>query len=261
MPRYPIILHIKNPCQENWQEMAPREQGRFCAACQHTVTDFSAMTDEEIIAFLRQSSGKACGRFRASQLGRPLRAVQAPARRSLLGGWLSGLMLWSGLQAGAADMPAPAQPASTLSPRSATLPDLSPIPAPRADSLRYFIRGRVQDAYKKSLDNVSVRILDHQLEAHTDLMGVFVLPIPDSLAGQHIFLRLHCVGYQDITMPILLLTEVLPMDHQIFQLEEDRYELTGEVVVTGYPAKWYHFRRQARRLWYKTQNLVYRMLD
>lgn len=52
--------------------MTAVEQGRFCAACQKTVTDFTQMTDEEIILFL-QGNRNGCGRFLPGQLNRSLK--------------------------------------------------------------------------------------------------------------------------------------------------------------------------------------------
>lgn len=61
-------LHIPEPCNENWDEMTPNEQGRFCLHCQKTVIDFSVMTDTEIIHFFQHRKEKVCGRFHTQQL-------------------------------------------------------------------------------------------------------------------------------------------------------------------------------------------------
>lgn len=66
-------LTVSKPCQENWSQMVAAKDGRYCAACEKVVIDFTQQTDAEIIAYLRQHSGLACGRFKASQLNRPLR--------------------------------------------------------------------------------------------------------------------------------------------------------------------------------------------
>lgn len=47
-------------------------QRRHCAACDRTLTDFTAMTDVEIGRHLRRNPGKLCGRFNISQLNRKL---------------------------------------------------------------------------------------------------------------------------------------------------------------------------------------------
>ncbi|MFI5151530.1 MAG: hypothetical protein ACHQRM_17515 [Bacteroidia bacterium] len=62
-------LHIANPCFENWEKMLPEEQGRHCLKCKTTVTDFTDMTDQELIQFLSAHKGlTGCGRFRDDQV-------------------------------------------------------------------------------------------------------------------------------------------------------------------------------------------------
>src|SRR5215210_3895186 len=67
-----VYLHVPEPCHENWNIMSPVEQGRFCNSCCKQVTDFSKMTDAEIIEVLSKASGKTCGRFTPDQLERPV---------------------------------------------------------------------------------------------------------------------------------------------------------------------------------------------
>jgi hypothetical protein len=62
-------ISIPKPCHENWNEMTPEQQGAFCKVCNKVVVDFSAMSDEEVIAYLEQKKEeKTCGRFRTAQL-------------------------------------------------------------------------------------------------------------------------------------------------------------------------------------------------
>ena len=82
MPTKRIQLGIDTPCQQRWQEMEPTEMGRFCDRCQKTVVDFSGLTDLQIANLLAQPTASTCGRFRLSQLNRPLH-VSAPASHSL----------------------------------------------------------------------------------------------------------------------------------------------------------------------------------
>lgn len=65
-------LHIKEPCQENWNAMSPEAQGRFCQSCAKKVIDFSQMSDKQILDTLSKASGNTCGRFTSDQLERPL---------------------------------------------------------------------------------------------------------------------------------------------------------------------------------------------
>jgi hypothetical protein len=53
--------------------MTPEAKGRFCGSCQKIVVDFTAMSDEEVKNYLLDKRHQqTCGRFLASQIGRPL---------------------------------------------------------------------------------------------------------------------------------------------------------------------------------------------
>jgi hypothetical protein len=38
-----LQVAIKNPCSENWGQMSPNANGRFCSSCQKTVLDKAAL--------------------------------------------------------------------------------------------------------------------------------------------------------------------------------------------------------------------------
>lgn len=62
-------ISIPKPCQENWNDMTPENQGVFCKVCSKVVVDFSNMSDEEVIRYFEnKKQEKTCGRFRLSQL-------------------------------------------------------------------------------------------------------------------------------------------------------------------------------------------------
>lgn len=69
-----ILLQVPEPCHEDWKNMTAIEQGRFCQSCQKTVTDFSLMTDKEILLYLSSKGTVVCGRFTNDQLNRNLAA-------------------------------------------------------------------------------------------------------------------------------------------------------------------------------------------
>ena len=72
-------LTIPEPCTENWDEMTPKENGRFCLSCSKTVVDFTAMLPDEVQHFfIENQNNKVCGRFKKSQLDTI--TIQIPSR-------------------------------------------------------------------------------------------------------------------------------------------------------------------------------------
>ena len=62
-------ITVPEPCHEKWDEMTPKENGRFCLSCTKTVIDFTTMLPEEIQHFFIQNqNNKVCGRFKNEQL-------------------------------------------------------------------------------------------------------------------------------------------------------------------------------------------------
>ncbi|MCX6209777.1 MAG: carboxypeptidase-like regulatory domain-containing protein, partial [Bacteroidetes bacterium] len=68
----PILLHIPEPCNENWDAMTPQDKGRHCQSCNKVVVDFSVMSDRQVLDYFKNAQGNTCGRFHNDQLQRPL---------------------------------------------------------------------------------------------------------------------------------------------------------------------------------------------
>ncbi|MBK8521204.1 MAG: carboxypeptidase-like regulatory domain-containing protein [Chitinophagaceae bacterium] len=77
-----LQLTIPQPCHENWQNMTPTDQGRFCNACAKEVIDFSMMTDTEVLNyFTSRTHDKVCGRALPNQLERTISKPKDPTKR------------------------------------------------------------------------------------------------------------------------------------------------------------------------------------
>ncbi|ARV15503.1 energy transducer TonB [Polaribacter sp. SA4-12] len=62
-------ITIPKPCHENWNEMTPKEKGRFCKSCSKTVVDFTKKSTVEIQDYLvKNKSKRVCGHFYRKQL-------------------------------------------------------------------------------------------------------------------------------------------------------------------------------------------------
>ena len=77
-----IQIRISEPCQENWHNMTPTEQGRFCGLCQKTVVDFTSMTDKELLDYFSKAAPHTCGRFSNDQLNKDLKPTAIKKRFS-----------------------------------------------------------------------------------------------------------------------------------------------------------------------------------
>jgi len=60
-------ISIPEPCHQSWQQMTPEANGRHCRQCSKVVTDFTKMTNNEIINYLSANTN-TCGRFEKYQL-------------------------------------------------------------------------------------------------------------------------------------------------------------------------------------------------
>ncbi len=174
MPQRATIIRIPEPCAESWAAMTPASGGRHCAACQKTVVDFTLKTDAEILAYFKQAGAAApCGRFRTSQLARPLLPAAPPRPAQHWRGWVAAaLALWV-LRAEAAAPPAPR-------PASAQHPQRKPATArPTRQVARRLVSGVVRDEYSQQpVAQAQVRLQGGHRTATTDANGYFRLWLP-----------------------------------------------------------------------------------
>lgn len=61
-------LEIKEPCHESWEKMSPTDKGKFCAACEKEVIDFTKINDRDVLSTLKNVKGNICGRIQQQRL-------------------------------------------------------------------------------------------------------------------------------------------------------------------------------------------------
>lgn len=61
-------VRIPEPCHEDWNKMHPESNGRFCDACSKVVVDFTAFTDEEMLAYFQNTQSSICGRIQSHKV-------------------------------------------------------------------------------------------------------------------------------------------------------------------------------------------------
>ena len=138
--------------------MTPAPGGRHCAACNKVVVDFSALSEADVLATLRQL-GKVCGRFRPEQVVSDTAFPFSWAR------WLA---------------------AAAVSLSSCGTPDVTEVrlrtstPAVQTD---FVVRGQVTDkATGRPLSGVSIiSQADSTVQVKTGADGKFALRLPNSL--------------------------------------------------------------------------------
>ncbi|WP_207433860.1 carboxypeptidase-like regulatory domain-containing protein [Sabulibacter ruber] len=168
--------------------MTPLIQGRFCQNCQKTVTDFTAMSDAEVMAWLTKHSGNGCGRFREDQLEREFRPKAGSRKKWTLPALILGLATWISAR------PTAAQQIQQLSTEIELLPTtrhpLSPS-APVQDSTS--MSGNILAGGKSAL--VTIRLND-TVETKADALGNFRLPFSSTMPLENQWMVISAVGYQ-----------------------------------------------------------------
>lgn len=86
-----VKLSVDEPCHEDWDNMTPTEQGRFCDACSKVVIDFANKSDHEVLRLIDAAKGaETCGQFASDQLNRamyyPLKETNSFSLRAVLFG-------------------------------------------------------------------------------------------------------------------------------------------------------------------------------
>jgi hypothetical protein len=68
-----LYIQVPKPCHENWHNMTPKEQGRYCDSCEKIVIDFTKMSDNELLNYFTKAAGQpVCGHFANDQLNRKI---------------------------------------------------------------------------------------------------------------------------------------------------------------------------------------------
>src|SRR4051812_1823670 len=60
-------ISIAEPCHQNWLNMTETTKGRYCSSCDKIVTDFTGMTNQQIISII-SNANNVCGRLEEWQL-------------------------------------------------------------------------------------------------------------------------------------------------------------------------------------------------
>ena len=239
------LLKIGNSCDESWAEMTPSDSGRFCANCAKNVIDFTRLSDDQVLAILRKSSGNLCGRLEEGQMNRYLMRKTEPSSRSRLYKIFAGLFLLTAAnqslaKIGITDEGIARQvkmPVLGSEKMDQAVPEKSP-----TDSLKNVIRGRVVDSLESyPIPGANILLEGTKLGTATDTDGKFELVIPSKLLKDKNTLVVSLIGYK---------TQALKVNSDDFStiksivLIEDK-QLLDEIVYVGsykiHERKWWQF--------------------
>ena len=221
-------IQLPTPCHESWAAMTPTASGRYCAACAKTVVDFTAKTDAEILTYLAQAaSGPTCGRFRASQLDRPLAPPAAPTRWRA---WLGAILTTGGLlgsaraiaqntsyQTSGSPAPLAIHPAAIAlaAPAAPATPEVAVRTGPHEPLT---LRGVVLDTKNGTLPGATVLVKGTTQGTSTTMNGEFTLQITGDKSN--LILVISSVGFVTREQPIAIGATGVAVPVQV-KLEED----------------------------------------
>lgn len=218
-------LELSKSCGENWANMTSTEQNcRFCAVCSREVVDFSKMSDEKILQFIRQNPEKTCGRFHPKQLNRTLYTPRLGKRTGLMAIAASLATVLSAQQIDKAVAPSIG---SDTALHGDNEPQRNDSDRSKQDSLRE-ISGKILDEFYEPLIGASIRVQGTHYGAVADYSGRFLLKVPVDTLRQHpLVLQADFIGYKSAT---------LVMPDKIYD-ENLSFEMNLKVALTAEEAK------------------------
>ena len=205
--KHTITIHIPQPCHEDWQQMTPVNNGRYCQSCAKQVVDFSLMTDQQVLNYLSTAASRVCGRFAEDQLQRPLQPAKQEKKKIW---WVAAalplLMVFG--RATAQKKKAPTKKVvaipATWAARTQGLISPKITPAPTVGdtviSTGTHISGRVITATGQPVAFTSIHVTNYPASAMADSAGYFTLQLHS--VGDSISLEASAIGYENVRLPL-----------------------------------------------------------
>ena len=210
-----VKLSIPKPCHEDWEQMTPTERGRFCAACEKVVTDYTRWSQTELTEQIKKGN-LGCGRFRPSQM-RQIYHLSPEERR-----WRRAAPLLFPLLLGGASLTAqtttfPVKIEQTQRNDTNTSSD-------KLGTIK--ITGNVKDENGEGLIGATIVVEGTIIGAVTDIDGSYSIHIPENYARDTSKIIVSYTGYSTM-MRTIPATPETSMD---FKLEEASW-LAGEIII------------------------------
>lgn len=187
-------IEIPQPCSENWHNMTPDANGRFCGHCQKTVIDFTSYTDQQLKDYLQKNSSSVCGYLQQSQISTStLKPVTAYSGLKL---FLSSLLLSLGLVNNA-------KGETNLAEVKLTSYTTQEISVRVSDSVKVITGRIISKEDNETVPGAVIAIKGTEIKTYSDKDGNFRLEIPAHLIPKKkITLTVNFIGYEETTKKI-----------------------------------------------------------
>jgi hypothetical protein len=173
-----LAVTIPKPCQQDWNDMIPYANGRFCQSCQHAVVDFTQWSDRQLLAYLVAAKGqRVCGRLAPHQVNRDFRLPDVPVS---MAGRIAAKLTTAALFLQSV----------FISPEAKAAPEpRTEQGTPEQSEGRTEISGRVLDEQTgKPVSGIVVSIPGTQIFTSTDASGYFLIAVPYELHYRRVML-------------------------------------------------------------------------
>lgn len=240
-----ILLQFpKPPCKEKWDAMYDNDLGKFCPVCQTDIFDFSDLTDDELVEILKNAPQKICGKFRASQIGRPIfikddKVVSKNPRFKRMLAATVLLAVSTPFLVAQDTIPIKPAPATYVSPKIES--DSSLLTTLNLMDKKFKIQGNVKAQGDDSpLIGCVVSIEGTKIGVVSDMDGNYSLTVPQPYASRDsIMIRFDYVGYESQKIQYILAKKE-KMKAKFSKIEMiERLELIGEIMVVPYSNDYY----------------------
>ncbi|HEY8919285.1 MAG TPA: carboxypeptidase-like regulatory domain-containing protein [Chitinophaga sp.] len=253
--RSSLSLTVPNPCQQAWNEMTLNNEGRFCNHCNKTVIDFTQLTDEQVAAVFKNTSGRVCGRFTVSQLDRDLLTPRTTHHNpfipaAVMTAALVTAAVNSDAQAGKPVIPCAQTPGTVMNTAESTTAPVAKRDTVPASDIIHTVSGKITDSTGAPLPGATVMLMNTTSGVVADMNGLFKLDIPENRASTAGTLLFYCIGYELQEVPLTGTKEQFDKLEVVMQVSSNT--LPGDVVVAGGA-----FVRK-RNLWQRVKDFFHR---